>query len=274
MKTHDLSLALLGCVFLFIGCSSLDDRNNYYKSTNEDRPLVDEKYKLSADRKKLEELRNEIPEDRKTQNDELAFVLQLMSEHKKSPSEVRSKFDDALRKKREKFSKDMTKERENFNKVERKNREEFLKNMDSERKDFMRVKHPKEERDDFFARQDARRKEYFEDQREKRNDFESDMTERRKNFEDYAREKTSEFNQEWRSYQKRYDEIKKEKEAEKTAEKMKMSTGSLADKKPQDASNYRLVPNDFPGESNEVKSFLQELEEAHSYPGTKLESGQ
>lgn len=245
-----------GLVIFISGCAGAQ-RSNYYKEPNESRPAVDEKYRLSADRKKFEELRNEIPQDTQKQNDEVAFTLQLMSEVKLSPSSVRSKFDSALRKKREVFQKDLQKEREVFNKTEQKNRDVFLKSMDSERKDFLKFKHPKEERDDFFSKQDEKRKEYFENQRERRADFESDVTERRKNFEDYTREKTNEFNQDWRAYQKRYEENEKQKKLEK-------------DKGKKDLQ----VKNIDPTNQDEVKSFLEELDQLNSKPSTSLESGQ
>jgi len=249
---------VLFCGSLMVGCAS-SERTNYYKEPDESRPPVDEKYRLSADRKKFDEMRAEIPAEIKTENDEMAFSLQLMAEVKLKPSDVRSKFDKAIRKKREVFQKDMQREREKFNKTEQKNRDQFLKSMDAERKDFLRSKKTKEERTEFFNQQDEKRRTYFENQKERRSDFESDVTERRRNFEDYAREKTNEFNQEWRAYQKRFEEYEKQKKAERAekAEKTEKTVRTL------DPSN-----------TDEVKSFLEELEQMHSKPGSTLESGQ
>lgn len=202
-------VSFIGLCFLVngnVGCSS--------SSPKEDRPLVDEKYSLTADRKAMNDLRNQIPSEKKKENDELAFVLGLMSEVKKPPSEIRSFFDQALKKKRDLFSKDVKAEREEFTKNERKEREKFLKELSETRQAYQRGKHSHGERSEFYRDLDARRSEYFSRERDRRNDFESNITERRKNFDDYTREKTHEFNQDHRAYVKRYEEWKKNKESD------------------------------------------------------------
>ena len=240
-------------VFLLFQMSCANSPTNTYRSSDESRPLVDDKYRLTADRQKFDEVRAQVPDNKKTENDEIAFILQLMSDPSKNPSSVREKFDSALSKKREKFSKDIQREREDYTKKERQERELFLKKMEDERKDFLRSKHGKEERDDFFNRQDEKRKDYFETQRERRNDFEADVTERRKDFEDYARGKASEFSQEYRAFQRRHDEYEKGKEKAKTPEAAQPAA---------------------PQQAPEVKSFLQEFMDIPSNPGTTLESGE
>lgn len=251
-------------LFLFaiglVSCSSIERRQNAYKTPDQERPLVDEKYKLSADREKLNELRKELPPDKRKENDELAFTMSLMSEVRLKPADVRNKFDSALRKKREIFQKDLNKEREVFTKQERVNRDEFLKVQDQDRKEFLKTKAAKDQREDFFRTQDEKRRDFFANQREKRNDFESDMTERRKSFEDYAREKTNDFNQEHRAYVKKYEEMEKEKKKAKESG-AKTSNGS---------TTAAGVAEPLP----EVKNFLEELEEAYKKPSTKLESGE
>jgi hypothetical protein len=207
-------------ISLVVGCVGRSPRPNYYKSSDQAGAVVDEKYRLSSDREALDKLRTEIPENKKQENDELAFTMQLMSsEYKKTPGDVRDRFNDALRKKREKFQKDLQKERDEFTKKERKDREDFLKSMTNEREDFLKLKRKGDERTEFFEKQDEARKVYFETQRERRDDFESNITEKRKNFEDYAREKSTDFNEEWRLYQKKYDEHQKDLEKNRHQEK-------------------------------------------------------
>lgn len=252
--------ALLFCSLLVLqtlACSNQNTRPNYYKTPEEAGPIVDEKYKLSADRQALDKMREEIPQEKKVENDEIAFTMQLMAEYKRHPSDVRTKFDDALRKKRDKFQKDVQKERDEFTKKERKNREEFLKSLENERNDFLRIKHKSDERKEFFEKQDEARKAYFETQKERRDDFESNITEKRKNFEDYAREKRDEFNEQWRSYQKKYDEYQKEK----------------AKESPQPGFSSKPGPSEKP-QDNEVQSFLKEFMDMEQKPSSKLESGQ
>lgn len=243
-----------------LACSNQSTRPNYYKSAADAGPsVVDEKYRLSADRQALEKMREEIPPEKRAENDEIAFTMQLMAEYKRSPTDVRSKFDEALRKKRDKFQKDTQKERDEFTNKERKDREEFLKSLEHERTDFLRLKRKSDERKEFFDQQDEARKTYFQTQRERRDDFESHITEKRKNFEDYAREKRDEFYEQWRSYQKKYDEYQKEKAKEKES--------------PATAPGGTPTPVEK-RQDNEVQSFLKEFMEMEQKPSSKLESGQ
>lgn len=195
-------------------CQSSGPKNTYRDSSQE-RPLVDEKYSIRQDRQALDEIRKDIEPEKKQANDELAFFLNLTDVVKRKPEDIRSKFDQIVRKKREVFSKDITKEREQFTKQERKSREEFLNQQKRSRDEFMKSKNTKQEKDDFFKAQDAKRTEYFAAERERRNDFESDVTERRKNFEDYIREKNSMFQQELNSYRKRYEDAQKQEEKQR-----------------------------------------------------------
>lgn len=239
MKVFAIILIFLG----LLGCASSSEKgSNQYQSADGDRPLVDAKYSLAADREALNEMRSQVPEDKKKQNDEMAYLLGLFANPEKSPSEIRQQFDTLVRKKRGQFDKDITRERENFNKSERKKREDFLKEQKQVRDDFNKTKQDRDKKSDFYRDQDQKRSEYFADERDRRNDFESDVRERRKNFEDYVREKTTEFNQEHRAFSKRQEELKKEK------------------KKPKvDPAAAELE---------------QGLQDAKSKPGTFLESGE
>jgi hypothetical protein len=95
MKKWILVLA----IFVTACSSTSNPPDNVYRTGQDNRPLVDDKYSLQADRKALEEMRAQIPPEKKRQNDELALTLGMMSEVKKSPSDVRSQFDTVLRKK-------------------------------------------------------------------------------------------------------------------------------------------------------------------------------
>lgn len=176
----------------------------------EDKPLVDEKYSLKADREAFEKLRKDIPSDVRNSNDEKAFMDQLMGDINVPPSDVREKFSRALSKKREAFSKDMTKKRETFSKEATREREEFSQNQKNQREKFAKEKHSSEERTRFFDGLEVKRKDFYEASREKRDNFEETMKEDRKNFEDYVRAKQDEFNALHRDYTKRYQENKKE----------------------------------------------------------------
>lgn len=220
-KSAYLSLATIAFFSALVGCATKPAPNRY--ESPENRPLVDEKYSLAADRSKLEELRKEIPQEIKNKNDQEAVIKHLVQEVKRPPHEIRSIFAEMVSKKRQEFDRDMTKEREKFNSEEKVRRDGFLDKQTSARESFNRGKKTKQERDTFFSDQDKSRKTFFADEREKRNDFESQVRERRKNFEDHIRSKSNEFNSELREYQKKYDDMKKaEAEAKRQAEKERL----------------------------------------------------
>ncbi len=257
-------IILLFAIFLGACTSSQTAPSNAYRSNSDDRPLVDDKYSLQADRKAMDEMRAQVPADRKRENDELALMLGV-NETKKTPADVRNQFDTLLRKKRSLFDKDITKERETFTKDERKKREQFLKEQRDQREVYGREKHSREDRTEFFKELDEKRSEFFSTERDKRNDFESDVRERRKSFEDYVREKQNEFNQEHRAYTKRYDDMKKQER-----EKQKASSGTGA----YSASSLGggMTPAAAFG-VNEAQELDRELEEVRGKSGTSLQSG-
>lgn len=194
-----------------LACTAPKARNQFLRR-DDSAPLVDDRYSLTADRDKLAEYRSDLPEEKRRENDELAYLLQMFQEVKRSPSEIREKFDHAVRKKRELFDHDLQKEREKFTRDERSAREKFLIEQDGGREAFLRRKRERTEREDFFKDQDDRRRTFFANEHEKREDFESDLRERRKSFDDYIREKQTAFTQESRAYTVRYEESKKNSE--------------------------------------------------------------
>lgn len=163
--------------------------------------MVDAKYSLAKDRAELDKLRESLPPEVRNQNDEKAFLAELMGEVKYPPETVREKFSNLVRKKRELFNKDMNKSREEFGKVERKTREGFTRTLTEEREKFLKSKVDREKRADFFNQQDEDRRTFMAEQKEKRDEYEADVREKRKNFEDYLKEKSDDFNFELKNYQ-------------------------------------------------------------------------
>lgn len=205
---------VLSCLQLFSACalnSTNAEPRNQYKTNDPDRPLVDDKYSLADDRKVLQDLRTQVPEQKQRENDELALILKLTETVDRPPSDIRNKFDQMVRKRRETFDRDIQKERDQFTKVERRERDLFLKEQQKKRDDYNKEKHTREEKNEFYKEADEKRSQFFADSREKRDDFEADIRERRKNFEDYIREKNNSFNQEMRSYSERYNAKEREK---------------------------------------------------------------
>ncbi len=188
---------------LLTSCASADQY--------QDRPLVQPDYKLQEDRKAFEELRSEVPEDKKTENDELAYMEKLFENPLEQPNRIRDRFYKLISKKRDKFSKDLTKKREAYVKVERKDRDQFTKELEAQRKDFKSKKTEADERKNFFADLELKRKDFYANQKEKRDEFEAQMRDDRKNFEDYSRDKTNDFNARHREFSAKQKDILKEK---------------------------------------------------------------
>lgn len=215
------TMILFAASFIISCASGRAERAATQPAVNDELP---DELSLKADRSALEEERKDIPEERRRENDELAALLQMIqAKPNQEPSEVRDRFNKAVRDRREKNDKRLRKRREEFDKTERRTREAFLKSMKDGRDAYMGSKHSPEERKDFFSKQEDERRDFFANQSEKRHDFESKMTEDRKAFEDYVKEKTSQFNDEIRAYTTSfYDRKKQEKLAKETKEKARV----------------------------------------------------
>ena len=208
------SILLFVSLFGLQSCSS----NEKASERTEKGVSVDDKYRISSDRQTLAEIRKDIPPEVQKNNDELAYIFQLMSEMRYSPSEVREKFNSAVRKKRDVFQKDMQRKRDEYNKAEKSQRETFTQDQNQQRNEFKRERADRDRTKDFFAKLEEQRKTFYSENRQKRDEFESDVRVQRKDFEDYIREKNNEFNQEHRAYTKRFDEAKKDKKDRKEAQ--------------------------------------------------------
>lgn len=199
---------LIGLMVLGQGCSSSPKKGE--PATVQE---LQEEVRLKEDRSRLEELRKEIPDDVKTENDELAYTLNLTGDGTKAPHEVWSKFNDAARKRRESYDKTERKVREDYNKAEKTKREEFLAAQKKKREDFFSDKPTSDERSRFSNDQDSKRREFFDEERDKRKDFESGVRQKRSDFEAYIREKRSAFDNEMKAYSKTYYEKKRTQSA-------------------------------------------------------------
>ncbi len=210
MSTHLILIYLAGLILTACQMSPIQDSkyDRWAEGNNvvSEQPAkktarVDAKYSLAKDRAELDKLRESLPPEIRNQNDEKAFLAELMGEIKYPPETVREKFSNLVRKKRELFNKDLNKSREEFGKVERKTRERFTSKLTEERDKFLRTKVDREKRAEFFNQQDEDRRTFAAEQKEKRDDYEADVREKRKNFDDYLKEKSDDFNFELKNYQ-------------------------------------------------------------------------
>lgn len=201
-----------------IACQSADKDDEGKKP--ESTTKVADEVSLKSDRSQYDELRKDVPEEIKRENDEIAFTRGLMAEGTEEPSRVREKFSKAVRDRRDRYDKAARKRRDEFNRRERKMREDFLKKVKAERESFMsgKKKIDTDKRKEFFAEQDAQRNDFFADQKEQRKDFETSETESRKNFEAYLTEKRTQFDTDIREYTANFNDRRKNLDIKKRAE--------------------------------------------------------
>lgn len=174
---------------------------------------------LSEDRNELDELRKNIPEEKRRDNDELKEILFFTGELKDPPHRVRDRFNQITRRLREKHRKEVSRIRTQFNKDEKSYRDQFYKKLKDERDEFLEKKVTREKRQKFFDEQDSKRREFQSDERDRRHQFTADLKMKEDDFNQSLRDKTNEFNQEYKNYVQRYTEhqknlkLKKEKES-------------------------------------------------------------
>ena len=79
MKKIDLLLVLLIItgtpLFLLVGCGSKDKQKNTYVDPYASGTPVAEKYSIAADRKAIEELRKNVPQEKKQENEKRKHIL-------------------------------------------------------------------------------------------------------------------------------------------------------------------------------------------------------
>lgn len=161
---------------------------------------------LTEDKNKIEDLRKDIPIEKRNDNDELREILSYMGEVSEPPRKIRDKFYRITQRVRSTHRKEVQRIRANFNKDEKSYRDQFYTKLKNEREDFLRRKVSREERKIFFDEQDARRREYAADERDRRHQFTSDLKSKEDDFNHAMREKINEFNQVHRVYSQKYDE--------------------------------------------------------------------
>lgn len=172
-------------------------------------PRRNERYSLSEDRAKFDELRKDVPTESRARNDEKALYMEWMAEYQRDPSDIRSKFSALVSKKRENFNKDMNKIRDEYNKEETKKKDAFNKALTEERNEIKDKSVSREKRTEMYNDIDSKRKEFYSQLRDDRESFESDYRQKRKDFEEYIKEKSDNFYAELKEYTVKYNELKK-----------------------------------------------------------------
>lgn len=153
-----------------------------------------DRYTLTEDRKKFEELRKDIPLDQQQANDEKSLYLQWLNNDRLTLSEIRGKFNALTRQKRENFNKDLNKIRQEYNKAERIKKDSFNQQLAEKRQSLKDQDLSREKRTQRYSELEVERKDFYTELREDRDSFEVEFRQKRKDFEDYIKEKQDEFN--------------------------------------------------------------------------------
>ncbi|MGE0764170.1 MAG: hypothetical protein AB7N80_12890 [Bdellovibrionales bacterium] len=204
-------LKSVGKIFLLVqigvaaGCKSSPGPDEPAPSVQV-REQLETEISLKADRESLAELRKEVPEQKRQANDELALVLQLMGEVKLNPSEVQSRYQRAMQKRRAEFRDKVRQLRETYRREEAKRKAHFLDQQKQSREDFKSQSAKREQVREFYSGQDRERQHFFAGERDRRKDFESEIDTQSKDFDSYMREKQKEFLEQHRLYSKRFRE--------------------------------------------------------------------
>ncbi|MFZ4403077.1 MAG: hypothetical protein ACOYOK_03155 [Pseudobdellovibrionaceae bacterium] len=186
-------------VFLFLtGCIS--------SPQTDAPPLVSAEFSLQADRQAMDDLRSQVPAEKKVKNDEESFLLQFFTNADQPPEKIRERFQEAVRRKRKTFDDTINDQRKTFNRENQKSREDFQQLQKEKRESFSSKKNNSEQRQNFYGKLDTERREYNEDDRQKKDRFEDDIRTRRKDFEDYLRSKNADFDARYKVYVKEYQE--------------------------------------------------------------------
>lgn len=201
---------------------------------------AEEEISLEQDRKELEKLRKDIPEETKSENDDLAFILKLFDDKKRDSNSIRRQFDNTISRLRTKKQREFKKVRDDYNKQEKDKRTSFIAAAAKKRKDFLGSKPEKTVSNQFFEDERNERKSYFSDEKDKRTDFEADQSAAKKSFEEFISEKRKEFDDQMRSFKKDQEELKiLEKQKKKAIE----TTGAVPSSAPPEVleENQKLM---------------------------------
>ena len=175
------------------------------------RAELKDEISLKADRTGLGELRSQIPEEKRAENDELAVILKLMNENQIKPSDLQSRYSQLVQKKRNAFRNKVSHVREKFKGQETKQREDFLSEQKTAREEFKKNKTDRKQTADFFSQQDKARLSFFADLTSARKDFEIELQIQTKDFDSYMQERQREFAEQIRLYSKSFHELEKER---------------------------------------------------------------
>lgn len=205
-------LLILMSLFTLAGCASKE--SGAISSSSESSGELS----LAEQKNEIEELRKNIPEDKRRENDKLKDILTLMHNPQLSPEVMRERFNRVTQRLREGHRRDTQRARDEFNKTQKNERNEFQKKAKEKRDEFTKRKRSSEERKEFFAEQDQERRKFNADQNDKRDLFYSDAKIKNDDFMQGLKDQTSEFNAQLKAYSVKYREKQEAARKAKTSD--------------------------------------------------------
>lgn len=201
---------------------------------------------LKQDREALNELRKDIPEDVKRENDDLAFILKLFDDKSRKPGRIRSQFNKIYNRTRKQKQREFKQERKEYTRAEKKRRKAYLSEAKKKRKAFLATDADKEAKKEFFADERTARRDFFSDEKEKRKDFESDIRARQKEFDNFLKDRRKDFDDRFRQFKKEQKAIKdrerKRRASSKRGAAMGDLSGQLTPENKQYLEDFKKIP--------------------------------
>jgi len=199
------------CLFAFYstlvlfayGCTSVHEHNSWDRNSPDSGEVS-----VKEDQDKLNEMRKDIPEEKKKTNDRLGEMLKRWKDDRMAPERLRDKFSDEIRKQRTEIEKRHKREREDFTRGQQDSRKAFQEKQKDAREDFLSSKPKSEKREQFISRQGEDRDRFNSDAHDARDEFEERIKDERKEFESDISDRWSEFRSEYPEYVKAYNEAK------------------------------------------------------------------
>ncbi len=208
--------------------------------------LAQNEVSLKDDQKTIEELRENIPEDIKSENDQLGFILKLFDDKTRRSDSIQREFDKYISRLRKEHDTLAKQKRNQFTKNEKSSRNDFLAKSKDARLNFLKDKPVTDKRKEFFENERTERQAYFSTEKDQRKDFESNIKSEKSDFEDKIKRIRKDFDEKKKVFLREQKELEDLKKQSLIKPKTK-TKASLSPENQQYLDDFNKIPKD-PGE--------------------------
>jgi len=201
---------------------------------------------LKEDQKTIEELREKIPEDIKSENDQLGFILKLFDDKTRRSDSIQREFDKYISRLRKEHDALAKQKRTQFSKKEKKSSSDFHAKSKSTRESFLKDKPDSSKRKEFFENERAEKQAFYSTEKEQRKDFETTIKVEKSDFEDKIKRVRKDFEEKKKIFireQKELEDLKKQSLIKPEAK----TKASLSEENQKYIEDFKKIPKD-PGE--------------------------